>query len=149
MRGTRRFMVSRTVLRGIIPAHAGNTPPGTRFPACAGDHPRACGEHAIFFRMSAARWGSSPRMRGTQGHETAYDREDGIIPAHAGNTILLEPTWGMVWDHPRACGEHYRRHAMTFWFRGSSPRMRGTLCLVLFLGVSSGIIPAHAGNTRC
>ena len=75
------------------------------------DHPRACGEHRrhrCFLesrqgsspRMRGTRaiiWagfvlgGSSPRMRGTLGGLVAGLHDEGIIPAHAGNT-----TWSAL-----------------------------------------------------
>ena len=106
MRGTRnkRRLVDRR--RGIIPAHAGNT--WTRAATCspAGDHPRACGEHAADSFKSMADTGSSPRMRGTPRPAHGAGDSDGIIPAHAGNTRWRWSSSSTHRDHPRACGEH-------------------------------------------
>ena len=65
MRGTPGFGVAYNPLRGIIPAHAGNTGWSFLFPFLVGDHPRACGEHIFRFVPGARLLGSSPRMRGT------------------------------------------------------------------------------------
>ena len=54
----------------------------------------------------------------------------------------------LVWDHPRACGEHIPFHVVERNTLGSSPRLRGTLGLLLEVGLLFGIIPALAGNTR-
>ena len=50
-------------------------------------------------------------------------------------------------DHPRACGEHELIEHLNASPQGSSPRMRGTLPCSWRVGLQSGIIPAHAGNT--
>ena len=70
----------------------------------------------------------------------------GIIPARAGSRVRpvsLPMTFG---DHPRACGEQedIRRDARTV--RGSSPRVRGAVALVVGQGLGVGIIPARAGS---
>ena len=68
VRGTRSQVLRVRELRGIIPACAGNTQvaygriPNTR------DHPRVCGEHDILVNRIGLMLGSSPRVRGTQGH---------------------------------------------------------------------------------
>ena len=93
---------------GIIPAHAGNTFRKRKVIELAGDHPRACGEHVLTCGVLCATWGSSPRMRGTLHIGELEDYTDGIIPAHAGNTIYTHNPWVPVRDHPRACGEHVR-----------------------------------------
>ena len=86
-------------------------------------------------------------MRGTLRHRSPGFAVMGIIPAYAGNTLLMELALNRFRDHPRVCGEHFSRN---YWFvraRGSSPRMRGTLPSRLCRVHSSGIIPAYAGNT--
>ena len=50
-------------------------------------------------------------------------------------------------DHPRVCGEHGKLVHVVPTGRGSSPRMRGTPAVAWLGVVSSGIIPAYAGNT--
>ena len=131
----------------IIPAHAGNTSRSHRLPACWRDHPRACGEHCSRFFKGQFVEGSSPRMRGT--HRDGADDGDPtrIIPAHAGNTGPLSAVWHSRQDHPRACGEHPDGTTQIVTQLGSSPRMRGTLSYPREPRASTGIIPAHAGNT--
>ena len=50
--------------------------------------------------------GSSPRMRGALGFIVADYLSGGIIPAYAGSTGKLKLGVGIIWDHPRVCGEH-------------------------------------------
>ena len=47
------------------------------------------------------------------------------------------------------CGEHKGTQAILADGEGSSPRVRGTLLVLLVLPVHHGIIPACAGNTSC
>ena len=146
MRGTPSGCRRPTWPPRIIPAHAGNT--GRRRPGpprhrdhpracgehrlCAdiarryGDHPRACGEHMRACLCAGLPLGSSPRMRGTRTRKMLETMITGIIPAHAGNTVMLCTDDTVKRDHPRACGEHKLHCAMPMPCRGSSPRMRGT-----------------------
>ena len=73
--------------------------------------------------------GSSPRMRGAL---SAIEGE------HKSNQ-----------DHPRACGEHNMDMEVFPSCSGSSPRMRGAPRGLSEGLPSRGIIPAHAGSTRC
>ncbi len=54
-----------------------------------------------------------------------------------------------VWDHPRACGEHYAPPEHVSFTQGSSPRLRGTPLEDFPELKKAGIIPALAGNTWC
>ena len=147
MRGT-PYMVSHPCrLRGIIPAHAGNTRAGGRSIAASRDHPRACGEHGNVELVEIVHLGSSPRMRGTRRNDLNLRVRKGIIPAHAGNTCVVSFGVSCWWDHPRACGEHYCLSVTVICRLGSSPRMRGTHGHATIISGMTGIIPAHAGNT--
>ena len=72
----------------------------------------------------------------------------GIIPAYAGNTRKSAPSSNTCRDHPRVCGEHDRMAEKFRFFRGSSPRMRGTPGEPFDAFPCRRIIPAYAGNTR-
>ncbi|KAB7789963.1 hypothetical protein F7D09_1513 [Bifidobacterium leontopitheci] len=147
MRGTLRQVRIPEVRLGIIPAYAGNT--RSRYPAGYGyrDHPRVCGEHRETVLLAAGRQGSSPRMRGTPQLVDDADRRQGIIPAYAGNTLLLWHRQPLTRDHPRVCGEHVLSAIKGVFDTGSSPRMRGTQNLISHASHNVGIIPAYAGNT--
>ena len=93
--------------------------------------------------------GSSPRVRGTPLVADAVGGLHGIIPACAGNTSTASRPSRSTWDHPRVCGEHPLRPKAPTGSTGSSPRVRGTLLVLLVLPVHHGIIPACAGNTSC
>ena len=126
MRGTLAGSVDGVHRAGIIPAHAGNTGLGAAKNPNGQDHPRACGEHDGRIRWGMAGLGSSPRMRGTPPRKFASYPSEGIIPAHAGNTVISVSFPLLLGDHPRACGEHFVRVCPHRHARGSSPRMRGT-----------------------
>ena len=134
---------------GIIPAHAGLTNSQAPVVIISRDHPRACGAHQYFLNHRLSSLGSSPRMRGSHYYQSLWRDEDGIIPAHAGLTILHHPDSVLLWDHPRACGAHRETYEETAQSMGSSPRMRGSLLLFYDNRISIRIIPAHAGLTCC
>ncbi|CAB1368095.1 conserved protein of unknown function [Denitratisoma oestradiolicum] len=77
--------------------------------------------------LKYAATGSSPRMRGTRGVVKLIIKEERFIPAHAGNTLVVQQRQSSLAVHPRACGEH--ADVVAFVFRNLR------------------FIPAHAGNT--
>ena len=86
-------------------------------------------------------------MRGA--HRTRLSRVSPgrIIPADAGSTHRLCTAMPSPMDHPRGCGEHGSRQRNSADQEGSSPRMRGAPCGLLFALAVGGIIPADAGST--
>ena len=74
--------------RGIIPAHAGLTIRYSTYVSMTWDHPRACGAHGESFALNTSMRGSSPRMRGSHEVTRLIQPILGIIPAHAGLTII-------------------------------------------------------------
>ena len=91
--------------------------------------------------------GSSPRMRGAHIFDYPVQMTDRIIPADAGSTHRLCTAMPSPMDHPRGCGEHITRSFAGAGGWGSSPRMRGAPCGLLFALAVGGIIPADAGST--
>ena len=78
----------RNLLR-IIPAHAGQTSvAGVRMPALT-DHPRTCGANPHRSACSTTATGSSPHMRGKLRDRPTDLLRVRIIPAHAGQTLIL------------------------------------------------------------
>ena len=119
-RGTRNGIGRLGQTAGIIPACAGNTDLLDGYKHCMRDH---------------------PRMRGEHNASTSYPLRC------AGNTLPRRLPAPSAWDHPRMRGEHLV--ALQFRQRqlGSSPHARGTLLSSFSDLLSSGIIPACAGNT--
>ena len=147
MRGTRGLDETAEILKGIIPAYAGNTRPRQRGLLAGEDHPRVCGDHRPPARTVRRKPGSSPRMRGTLRISIRRNIGNGIIPAYAGNTFHGPMTNCVRRDHPRVCGEHRSRRFRKFLLQGSSPRMRGTRAVCDGESCRIRIIPAYAGNT--
>ena len=52
------------------------------------DHPRTCGAYILLYLRSPSGMGSSPHMRGIPGQDEAIAVLAGIIPAHAGHTLV-------------------------------------------------------------
>ena len=148
MRGTPLQKTHRPRPTGIIPAYAGNTLSTKSGIDLCGDHPRVCGEHISSERLSIMQSGSSPRMRGTPRRCAMYGGTVRIIPAYAGNTMVVSRVFSFAWDHPRVCGEHIGYDSLDPGSMGSSPRMRGTHQVRSRRRDVAGIIPAYAGNTR-
>ncbi len=110
---------------GIIPAHAGKTPPRTRSPRGAWDHPRSRGENWRVPLIHVATVGSSPLARGKRTIVTVYWLVRGLIPAHTGKTTW-RPAWiAASWAHPRSHGENEHFVDRGDHERGSSPLTRG------------------------
>ncbi len=148
MRGTRNRGAPSMVSIRSIPAHAGNTLTKTNMLSRQTVHPRACGEHRIFWCRRMVARGPSPRMRGTPRRSSATAHSGRSIPAHAGNTTrFLLAVWGFP-VHPRACGEHNKKECLWTSMSGPSPRMRGTPPTTKLVEGQLRSIPAHAGNTR-
>ena len=134
--------------RGTIPALAGNTwgrRPRTRR---AADHPRSRGEYGRHIIHSTNRTGSSPLSRGIHRSRGRRKRQEGIIPALAGNTAPCwwpSPPWT---DHPRSRGEYLILRWTSQQGFGSSPLSRGIPIGAALLRGAPRIIPALAGNTE-
>ena len=132
----------------LIPAHAGKTgqPRGR---ACASAaHPRSRGENDA---VSSSQWtvgGSSPLTRGKRLSAVWAVRLSGLIPAHAGKTVVYCLPASAVAAHPRSRGENCRASWSTSSRRGSSPLTRGKRMLPSWKGPEDRLIPAHAGKTR-
>ena len=105
------------------------------------------GEHGGRSGLQGRGRGSSPHARGTRRQATIPVQGVGIIPACAGNTILLVFLVGLGGDHPRMRGEHCLLECGRFRWWGSSPHARGTQSKSNPCSAIPGIIPACAGNT--
>ena len=91
--------------------------------------------------------GSSPLSRGILLCKIAGEHLEGIIPALAGNTVLVLVAGAGVSDHPRSRGEYGSSTHLRVCGEGSSPLSRGILHEHRKLRGGDGIIPALAGNT--
>ena len=131
----------------LIPACAGNTWSVVSTPAQHSAHPRLRGEHPWNLWAVYKRPGSSPLARGTRRVLTATGVAGGLIPACAGNTLIVQLIASHVGAHPRLRGEHSNSTSTPTPATGSSPLARGTLRMVARVRMAAGLIPACAGNT--
>ena len=109
----------------LIPAHAGKTQSTPRAERVAAAHPRSRGENAVGVACAAGDDGSSPLTRGKL-YACACARESvGLIPAHAGKTLIGAGKSLIQGAHPRSRGENNARRGMKYRGAGSSPLTRG------------------------
>ena len=130
----------------ITPACAGKSKCSHRCRLKSKDHPRVCGEKAVYALVDVHRIGSPPRVRGKVVDLEAEIDRDRITPACAGKSRhpMLRPQ--PSWDHPRVCGEKATRLGMVSRIPGSPPRVRGKVVQRLNQVIHSRITPACAGK---
>ena len=132
---------------GIIPARAGFTPRRPQGRPRRRDHPRSRGVYRDPPGSDGSPDGSSPLARGLLLGVGQGDGAVGIIPARAGFTLLLPPTYRPVTDHPRSRGVYGDALARVHRTAGSSPLARGLRWVPASWSHARGIIPARAGFT--
>ena len=91
--------------------------------------------------------GSSPLTRGKRLVEADGHRLRGLIPAHAGKTILTGIPSSLRRAHPRSRGENVRTLFVGLAVHGSSPLTRGKPGPRRPGRPPGRLIPAHAGKT--
>ena len=132
---------------GLIPAHAGKTtrrsPPSWTHRA----HPRSRGENGTWASSSTPASGSSPLTRGKLSAATRRVLDRGLIPAHAGKTLLVVDGHLGRRAHPRSRGENVGKYVDQVRAAGSSPLTRGKLPEGGGRRLEHRLIPAHAGKT--
>ena len=146
MRGKGVKQSNSRIRMGITPAYAGKSCIYRSTTSISWDHPRVCGEKS--FKTSTSCWskGSPPRMRGKARHLVRCGVKGGITPAYAGKRHLRRrslPAWR---DHPRVCGEKFRRSGFWPMKKGSPPRMRGKAPEAVHPRAGRWITPAYAGK---
>ena len=134
---------------GLIPAHAGKTRSSARPSQSAWAHPRSRGENSTRALACATPPGSSPLTRGKRGRGDPVFGDAGLIPAHAGKTWSCRSRSACPWAHPRSRGENNVVVRFAHNAQGSSPLTRGKQLAGHVARVGGGLIPAHAGKTRC
>ena len=146
VRGTHGGVFRCAPVRRFIPAGAGNAHAYGVIVLGGAVHPRGCGERSARACEGARPSGSSPRVRGTRRHRQRDSRRRRFIPAGAGNAAPR-----LAWSnndpvHPRGCGERPAAGRDARHVEGSSPRVRGTLPVVVDALQRVRFIPAGAGN---
>ena len=133
--------------RGLIPAHAGKTPPTVQGRSCARAHPRSCGENERTPRHEVPRRGSPPLTRGKPVSGASPHAAAGLIPTHAGKTERRDRCLHPPRAHPRSRGENATLGPNRCPVSGSSPLTRGKHVGHADSLAGGGLIPAHAGKT--
>ena len=132
---------------GLIPAHAGKTPPGIGGWWLSWAHPRSRGENARRGGPITSGPGSSPLTRGKQCVITLPSLIVGFIPAHAGKTGVGAGVGVDCGAHPRSRGENAGTTQRPPPLSGSSPLTRGKRSRARLSSLVAGLIPTHAGKT--
>ena len=127
VRGTEKSVGGNKMASRITPACAGNSDKHLHSKVQRPDHPRVCGEQPPFWYTGGTEKGSPPRVRGTGLCKKRNPWCSRITPACAGNSLISPESYGMMWDHPRVCGEQPGRPAADRAGIGSPPRVRGTV----------------------
>ena len=111
-----------------------------------GVHPRAGGGAATPARLARFIWGPSPRRRGSHVWHRRSGKDEGSIPAQAGEPYKARPTHGPRRVHPRAGGGAGGSLVGAQSGRGPSPRRRGSHAGRPGEIGHLGSIPAQAGE---
>ena len=146
-RGKRRLLDTARVDRGLIPAHAGKTDAGISTTPSRGAHPRSRGENSGRTFRPPGKAGSSPLTRGKLPSRRNDASPDGLIPAHAGKTMLVSISVFLSGAHPRSRGENGEKWDTATPRGGSSPLTRGKRRCAAYRDGGGRLIPAHAGKT--
>ena len=146
-RGKHDTRVSRVLLDGLIPAHAGKTSRAADDATSAEAHPRSRGENLRFEGCDLRAQGSSPLTRGKRLPRPQTPAAHGLIPAHAGKTSRAACLPPSSRAHPRSRGENALEGLDASEVEGSSPLTRGKHAAPHSTREQIGLIPAHAGKT--
>ena len=110
---------------GLIPAHAGKTSARSLGHASPWAHPRSRGENLLVGVDALKAQGSSPLTRGKQVFANQSRSTSGLIPAHAGKTLVSGSKLSARAAHPRSRGENAFVAITRASITGSSPLTRG------------------------
>ena len=126
-RGKLHFGYSYGLHPRLIPAHAGKTTDALQSVSRTRAHPRSRGENTNDASTVAHNAGSSPLTRGKLTVNMAVHSFIGLIPAHAGKTLLVCCALFAHRAHPRSRGENVTLTITPANIQGSSPLTRGKL----------------------
>ena len=146
-RGKLTHTQGNTMIRRLIPAHAGKTKRAGKRGTLPRAHPRSRGENVLPGFSTPVMAGSSPLTRGKPLGAQALHGAAGLIPAHAGKTPCSGRGSRRSWAHPRSRGENAAAPPTADSRRGSSPLTRGKPRPTRPRPHHRRLIPAHAGKT--
>ena len=118
-------------------------------PSDTSAHPRSRGENRPGGKPQLSTQGSSPLTRGKRRLRGRRICRVGLIPAHAGKTLLRAARILRRRAHPRSRGENDSGCRKTDHGEGSSPLTRGKRPHERNAEMHIRLIPAHAGKTSC
>ena len=147
VRGTGKLRNYNPQRPWFIPACAGNRAVAHDIPVRLPVHPRVCGEQDVKGLRDCVKYGSSPRVRGTDAVPRIPENWPRFIPACAGNSHQARMNRGEFAVHPRVCGEQSHAASGASRLYGSSPRVRGTGRELRLHADQRRFIPACAGNS--
>ena len=146
-RGRPAIVTALAAESGITPACAGKTDRIESNIPDMKDHPRMRGEDSPDESTAQYRTGSPPHARGRPAFAGYFVALEGITPACAGKTRLIEITKELESDHPRMRGEDVDPITVGFMQWGSPPHARGRRRSHNRRVHAVGITPACAGKT--
>ena len=146
VRGNRAKICAGRLLRGSIPACAGE-PSGTRAELfCARVYPRVCGGTPAYQQPPSGQRGLSPRVRGNRLSVCLACGWNGSIPACAGEPMDNSRCPESRAVYPRVCGGTGCAPSGVAIPAGLSPRVRGNLGMIGTAQARRRSIPACAGE---
>ena len=148
VRGKPMAGIGRRMVRGSIPACAGETANHHDDARQLPVHPRVCGGNRTRRKEYKRRYGPSPRVRGKPPYERLPESNMRSIPACAGETHSQISMRVSIWVHPRVCGGNACSCRLVFRYTGPSPRVRGKRVRTPADRLPRWSIPACAGETR-
>ena len=146
MRGSLEEVKNLSSYFRSIPAYAGEPLLAMRAGQSKWVDPRVCGGAHDLANTEQKNEGRSPRMRGSLWETTLIFSKTGSIPAYAGEPCSVKMYVFPSWVDPRVCGGAIDSIKIIPHFPGRSPRMRGSLIILIFLLYHLGSIPAYAGE---
>ena len=148
VRGNRQAPPPQPLLRGPIPACAGEPGRGSSGFRTGAAYPRVCGGTLPRRPIRFPPGGLSPRVRGNPGRMENPFAAKRPIPACAGEPpCAISPGPGSA-AYPRVCGGTYATGAWSASTDGLSPRVRGNRNVMICSCNGGGPIPACAGEPR-
>ena len=146
VRGSRASWVRVGCDTGSIPACAGEPcrPSSEQRPQRV--YPRVCGGASALTAPANSIWGLSPRVRGSLHRVIGGAQVAGSIPACAGEPTTNDDQDVLHGVYPRVCGGAEGEAVMMSIWKGLSPRVRGSRAYALLGPITTGSIPACAGE---